>query len=235
MKRIVKLIFFFSFTLFSVFAQQISRTIEVKGTGTYNAMPDIGVLTIEVVSIDPVFSNSVKELYTKTEQLTAQLQMVGFKKEDIKTTDFSVGKNMVWENNANVDKGYIAKQNISLEFPNTKEKIGAIINSFMNSENEIRFSFYFTLSDEKEAVVKSELLKRAVSDARTRADIIAAAAKQKIGSIKNISYGIVQEQGPFRKSTYSISEMAVSAQRASGFDVKEMKFTDDITIVWELK
>ncbi len=231
MKQFITLTLFVSL----LFPQQNHRTLEVKGTGTFKTMPDLGVLTIDVNAVSLKFGDAVKELNTKTEQLTAQLQMTGFKNDEIKTTDFSVTKNVVWENNSNIDKGYIARQNITVEFPNTKEKIGAIINSFMNSQNEVHFSFHFTLSETKENHVKNELLKLAVKDARSRAQVIAAVSDQKLGKIKHISYGIGQEQIPFRKNTLSLSETAVTSQRASGFDVKEMSFSDEVTIVWELK
>jgi hypothetical protein len=235
MKHIVKALCILTVFILSATAQQNTRTLEVKGVGTYKAMPDIGVLTVEAVIVNKKFGEAVKELNTKTDGLITQLQTVGFKKEEIKTTDFSVSKNMVWENNANVDKGYIAQQNISVEFPNTKEKIGTIISSFMSSENEVRFAFHFTLSGKKEILVKNELLRLTVNDAQSRADVIAVTSKQKLGKIKHISYGIAQEQIPFRKSTLSVSEMAITSQRSSGFDVKEMTFTDEVTIVWELK
>lgn len=231
MKQIIALTLFASL----LFSQQNDRTLEVKGTGTYKTMPDLGVLTVDVSVVNPKFSDAVKELNTKTERLTAQLQMTGFKKDEIKTTDFSVAKNIVWENNSNVDKGYIARQYITVEFLNTKERIGAIINSFMNSENEVRFTFHFTLSDEKENLVKNELLKITVKDAQSRAEVIASSSKQKLGKIKHISYGIAQEQTPFRKNIVSLSEVAISSQQASGFDVKEMSFSDEVTIVWELR
>ncbi|MDP1675510.1 MAG: SIMPL domain-containing protein [Bacteroidota bacterium] len=235
MKHIVKALCILTVFILSATAQQNTRTLEVKGVGTYKALPDIGVLTIEATIVSPKFADAVKTLNSKTEQLIAQLQTVGFKKDEIKTTDFSVSKNMVWENNVNIDKGYIAQQNISVEFPNSNEKIGTIISSFMNSENEVRFAFHFTLSGKKEILVKNELLRLTVNDAQSRADVIVAASKQKLGKIKYISYGITQEQIPFRKNTLSVSEMAITSQRSSGFDVKEMTFTDEVTIVWELK
>jgi len=234
MKHIVKVLCLLTVFILSATAQQNTRTLEVKGVGTYKAMPDIGVLTVEAIITNKIFGTAVKELNTKTDRLIAQLQTVGFKKEDIKTTDFSVSKNMVWENNTNIDKGYIARQNITVEFQNTKEKIGAIINSFMNSENEVHFAFHFTLSDTKETLVKNELLTLTVNDAQSRAEVIAAASKQKLGKIKHISYGVAQNQIPFQKNNFSVSEMTVSSQRSPGFDVKEMTFTDEITIVWEL-
>lgn len=213
-------------------AQQNLRSLEVKGIGTYKAMPDLGVLTVEATVLDRKFADAVKGLNAKGEKLTAQLQTIGFKKEEIKTTDFSVGKNIVWENNSNVDKGYIARQNISVEFPNTKEKISAIINLFMGSENEVRFSFHFLLSEGRETQVREELLKRAVEDAQARAKVLLLAAGQTAGSIRQISYGNMHSQAPrplMMKSAGAANEFS------QGFDVKEMTLSDEVTVIWDLK
>ncbi|MCK9408918.1 MAG: SIMPL domain-containing protein [Bacteriovoracaceae bacterium] len=215
------------------FAQPADRTIEVKGTGTYKTMPDLGVLTIEAIVINKKFADVVKGLNAKTESLTAQLQMVGFKKEEIKTADFNVAKNMVWENGSNIDKGYIAHQNISVEFSNSKERIGSIITSFMNSENEVRFSLHFTLSEHHETLVRDELLKRTVNDAQSRAEVIASAAKQKLGIIKHISYGSVMQHPVYQTALYKAA--AAENDQSLGFDVKELSFSDEVTMVWELK
>jgi uncharacterized protein YggE len=212
---------------------QSDRTIEVTGTGTFRTMPDLGILMIEASVISEKFGDVVKEINAKTEKLTAQLQMIGFKKDEIKTADFSVAKNIVWENNSNVEKGYVARQSISVEFPHSKEKIGTIISSFMGSDHAVRFSFSFTLSEKKETMVKDEVLKRAVRDARSRAEVIAAAAQQKIGAVKRISYGSASPQPMAQTAMYKT--MAAGNEQSSGFDVKEISFSDEVTIIWDLQ
>jgi uncharacterized protein YggE len=233
MKQIFKVFCILSLFILFVTAQQNTRTLEVKGLGTYKAMPDIGVLTIEATIVNPKFADAVKGLNTKTEQLITQLQTVGFKRDAIKTTDFSVAKNLVWENNKNVEKGYIARQNITVEFPNTKEKIGAIITLFMNSENDVRFTFNFILSAEKERQVNDALLTLAIRNAQSRAELIVATAKQTIGAIHRITYGM-QNAVPMYKSAMMMNR-GVANDESLGFDVKEMTLTDEVTIVWELK
>ncbi len=233
MKQVFKILCVVALIILTTNAQQNIRTLEVKGIGTYKAMPDIGVLTVEATIINPNFADAVKGLNVKTELLMAQLQMVGFKKETIKTTDFSVSKNMVWENNKNIAKGYIARQNIAIEFPNTKEKIGAIITSFMNNENDVRFSFNFILSSEREKQVNDALLTLAIGDAQSRAELIASTAKQNLGVIQHISYG-TQNIVPIYKSAMLKSGI-IQNDESLGFDVKEMTFSDEVTIVWELK
>ncbi len=232
MKQFLKVFCIFSLFILSVNAQQNTRTLEVRGVGTNKAMPDIGVLTIEATIVNPKFADAVRGLNAKTELLIAQLQTIGFKKESIKTTDFSVSKNMVWENNKNIDKGYVARQNITIEFPNSKEKIGAILTSFMSSDNDVRFSFNFILSAEKEKQVNDVVLTLAIENAKSRAELIAATAKQTLGVIQHIAYG-TQNTVPMYKS--AMLGRAAVGNESLGFDVKEMTLTDEVTIVWELK
>lgn len=233
MKQTRTIFFLLSLVILSVDAQQSVRTLEVKGVGTYTVMPDLGVLTIEATIINPKFADAVRSLNSKIEQLITQLQTVGFKKDAIKTADFSVAKNLVWENNKNVEKGYLARQTIFVEFPNTKERIGAIITSFMNSENDVRFSFHFILSAEKEKRVTDTVLALAIGDAQYRAELIAATAKQTLGPVHRIIYG-AQNAVPMVKSAAMMSRGG-TADESFGFDVKELTLTDDVTIVWELK
>lgn len=224
MKQILLTLIFITFAS----AQQQSGTIEVKGTGTYSAIPDLGVLSVEITAVNRQFGDAVKELNTKSEKVNRQLTELGFVLTEIKTGDYTVAKHTVWENNSNVDKGYIARQRISVEFLQTKERIGSILTSFMKSTAEVQFSFHFTLSDKKEQEVRDELLKRAVADAQSRASVLTAAAGKKLGQILRISHGTASGPMP-------VQALKFAAERSAGFEVKDISFTDDVTIVWELK
>ncbi len=224
MKQILLTLIFITFGA----AQQPGRIIEVKGTGTYSSIPDRGVLSVEITAVQRLFGDAVKELNSKTEKINAQLASLGFSTEEIKTGDYTVAKHTVWENNANVDRGYIARQRITVEFPQSKEKIGTIITSFMKSGTDVQFSFHFILSDAKEREVRDELLKRAVTDAHSRASVLTVAAGEKLGKIIRISHGSEMPVMPMRALKYS-------TEQSSGFEVKEISLSDDVTIVWELK
>jgi hypothetical protein len=224
MKQILLTLFFITFST----AQQQSGTIEVKGTGTYSANPDLGVLSVEITAIHRQFGDAVKELNIKSEKVIAQLTALGFAATEIKTGDYTVSKHTVWENNSNVDKGYVARQQITAEFPQSKERIGTIITSFMKSAADVQFSFRFTLSDKKEREARDELLKRAVADAQSRASVLTAAAGKKLGQILRISHGTTSGPMP-------VQAMKFAAEQSAGFEVKEISLSDDVTIVWELK
>ena len=103
----------------------------------------------------------------------------------------------------------------------------------MNSSNDVRFSFHFILSAEKEKQVNDALLTLAIGDAQSRAELIAATAKQTLGPIHRITYG-AQNAVPMYKSAMMANRI-VQNDESLGFDVKELTLTDDVTIVWELK
>lgn len=224
MKQILLTFFLITFGA----AQHPGRTIEVKGTGTYSSIPDRGVLSVEITAVHRQFGEAVKDLNGKTERINAQLASLGFSPEEIKTGDYTVMKHTVWENNANVDKGYIARQRVTVEFPQSKEKIGTIITSFMKRGIDVQFSFHFILSDAKELEARDELLKRAVAEAQSRASVLTAAAGEKLGKIIRISHGSEMPVLPMQALKYS-------TEQSAGFEVKEIFLTDDVTIVWELK
>lgn len=215
-------------------AQQTERVIEVQGIGELKTLPDIGNLNIEVSTVKIEFGEAVRTLNAKTDKLIAQLQTVGFKKEQIKTTDFSVNKNIVYRNGYAKDSGFVARQNVVAEFPNTKEKIASIINSFMNSTNDVSFTFSFALSDAKREQVKKEVIALAITNAKTRAEQIAAGAGVQLGAVQKILYGAPQQPPMFERSV-SASMLKNDANNSYGFDVKELYFSDTITIIWKIQ
>ncbi len=229
-----QLCFFILFALHYSVAQQSERLIEVQGVGELKTLPDLGNINIELSVVKMEFGESVRALNAKTEQLIAQLQTIGFKKEQIKTADFSVYKNVAYRNNYTKDSGFASRQNVTAEFPNTKEKIASIINSFMSSSNDVRFYFSFSLSDAKREQLKSEVLKLAINNAQSQAELIASAAKVQLDGVHKISYSLSQQIGPFNERV-SAASFKSENNNSQGFDVKEITFSDTILMIWKIK
>ncbi len=217
-----------------LFSQSAVKILEVTGTGTVKTVPDRGVLNAEMNVRAAAVADAVQQLNALTERFSAQLQMIGFKKEEIKTVFFTVDRDVEWENGKKIDRGFVARQNVSVEFEQSKEKIGTIVGSFWQQTDDVRFSFSFVLSEKKKKSVRDELLRRAVDDARERAETLASASGQKLGSIRSIVYGKVPERSPAYKG-FAGATNAIRMESAAGFEVKEMELDDEVTIVWELR
>ena len=213
-------------------------TLEIKGQGEIKTLPDIGVINLFIQVVDKQFGNTVTRLNDKTDKIYAQLEKIGFKKEQIKTTNFSVNVNRVYNQGKTYDSGYIGTQSVIAEFVNKKEMITSIINSFAESNTGVQFNFSFGISDQKRNEMRNELIQLAVKDATSIAKLITASTERQLDKIVEIKYGNGENTNIF--NTGMLDEnvrvgFGAAIKRDMGFEVKEMKFNDFVVIKWLMK
>ena len=157
----MKKFYILAFCLFSFISTAQNKaeikSLEVVGAGEISVSPDIGVLSIGIIKIDSLFSEAISGLNNKSIDISSQLKEIGFSEENIKTKNFNVRRNQVYRNNRHVDSGYIATQQIKLDFQNNKQNITKILNQFSGSSKDVDLSFNFKLSDSLKKVFSSKL------------------------------------------------------------------------------
>jgi uncharacterized protein YggE len=210
-------------------------TMEIKGQGEIKTLPDIGVINLFMQVVDKQFGNTVTRLNEKTDKIYAQLEKIGIKKEQIKTTNFSVAVNHVYNNGKNYDSGYIGTQTVTAEFVNTKEMLSGIINSFAESNTGVQFNFSFGISDQKKKELRNDLIQLAVKDATSVAKLITTATERQLDKIVEIKYGNAENPNVFSLEDNIGVGYGVSLKKDMGFQVKEIKFTDYVIIKWLVK
>ena len=212
-------------------------TLEVMGHGHLTFQPDIGRINIIVKVQKDQFSEAVGELYKKTELIYHQLNEIGLDKDDIKTNDFRVNVNRVFEDGQSIERGYVGTQTVVAEFANEKEQIAKIIQSFSESTTDVQFNFSFAVSSKKKQEIKNQLIELAVIDANAVAQSIAKASNQELGRMVEIKYGTFDDnpraESRFNRPVIVGNSAAVNA--ASGFDVAEVSFSDSVVIKWTVK
>lgn len=237
MRNILGLVFFLVLTV-TCFGQSIQE-LEVKGYGRLTTQPDLGVLNVEITTIQNEFGSAISSLNSNYEKIINHLEREGFKKEEIKTRNYSVHENTIYRNGAAYDSGFVGQQSILVEFENTKENLSKIIESFQKSPVDAKFSFSFTISNAKREDLRNEIIKKAIDDAKQKANLIAETSGLQLGKIKEIKYGTFPTENYF--GTYGESlfmEIPATEQPSSeamGFDVKEVAFRDYVVIIYELK
>jgi uncharacterized protein YggE len=190
MKKITAILLLF--TSISAFAQgqaQSKPTINVTGSAKVSVKPDLGILNISVSEIKPAMSEAIKSLGEKSNHYTGLLKKLGFSEKDIKTTRFTVSKNIIYRDNKSIDSGFVASQNIRIEFAYSQQILQKIVSEFSKSEKPVDFSFEFELSEALKQKAQAQVIEMAVKDANDKAEVIAKASKIKLASIKTISYG----------------------------------------------
>lgn len=223
-----------------LFSQSKDKTIQVTGHARIVVRPDIGILNIGVSEIKPTMKNSVDALAELTNGYTEKLEELGFKKEDIKTTSFSVSKNRVYRNNDYIDSGYVASQNVRLEFEYKEDILGKILDQFSESDLELNFSFSFKLSEELKQKVQQEIIADAVKDGQAKAKTIATASNQTILELKSISYGSWGGNSGMERVTREreyYASAAASGRNSKSFNFRpdDIIFKDSVTMYFKIK
>jgi len=226
------------FILFSSTTFGQDGELEVKGYGQLKTQPDLGVLHIELTTIQMEFGKAVSVLGSDYDKIVKHLEKAGFKKEDIKTNNYGVRENNMYRRQMSYDSGFIGHQGILIEFQNTKENLAKITDSFAKSPVNAKFSFSFTISDSKREALRNELIKKAIDDAKQKSKLIAEASGQQLGKIKRIKYGTTPtnnyDSDLNLKFDIDVTEEGNIGQEI-GFDVKEVSFKDHVIIIYELK
>lgn len=241
MRRIaIFYLYVITLTIFGQDAKPTKPTLSITGFASIRVKPDIGILKISVSEIRLNMSDAIKTLEEKSNYYNSLLIKLGFAEKDIKTTSFDVSTNSYYSNGRMVDSGYVASQNIKLEFVYTQQTLQKIVTAFSKSEKPIDFTFEFILSEEVKQKVQSNILEVAIKDATEKAAIISKASKVKLVNIKSISYGVVENTGGMvdldRIQSYTSSVGNYTPQiNTFNFIPNDMTFRDAVLMEWVIE
>ena len=98
------------------------------------------------------------------------------------------------------------------------------------------FRISFILSDPEEA--KNELLGKAVTDAKEKAEVLSRAAGLRLGEIQSIDYSWGRIDFEFSDVNYCLSpaDRTLEDSRAMDIDIDpdDIQVSDTVTVIWEI-
>lgn len=206
-------------------------TLVTTGNSIMTFEPDWVTIQMSLNAKSMSYGEAVKELNKKFNILEKELVMAGFSKEDIKTSSYTINKNVVWNNGKRLDSGYVGNQTLKLEFDNDNKKIIRLVETLSKGKVDVNFSFHFGLSDKKKEETKNILITKAVKDATAKAETITTASGTKLKNIKKIEYGQLNVHRPM--PMYEMKAMSADAPDSfGGFNAQEIEMSDSIVITW---
>ncbi|UBM57787.1 SIMPL domain-containing protein [Marinilongibacter aquaticus] len=211
-------------------------TLKIEGNGQVKALPDLGILHINVQAIEGEFGETVSRLNAKTNAVYTQLEELGFERGKIKTVHFNVTKNTVYENGKTIEKGFLGQQSIQVQFENDKSTLSKIINSFAESTTESSFHFSFLLSEKQSTALKNEAIKQAIAQATKVAHTIVESTENTLGRIVEIIYNTLP-QNLFGETLNEVVILGSGAYKRPvniDFEVQELTISAPVTIKWAL-
>ncbi len=214
-------------------------TITVKGVGRVLARPDYVELSLSLRSVDMEYEKAMDMADGKIDQLTDALVAAGFKKDDLKTTDFNIGTE---ERNVR-DKygdsrrefaGFAVRHRLKICFDFDTGRLAKALSAVAGCTAEPNLSVNFTVKDQQ--AVSDELLRSACENARQKAEILCAASGVKMGQLLSINYNW-GELNIYSRTDYSINEDCMSPKmlsKAMAIEPDDIDVSDSASFVWEI-
>ena len=217
----------------------MNKTITVKGLGKVSAKPDHVVISMNLESRHMVYEKAMEQETESIGQLTDALAAADFAKDELKTTNFNVRTDYegVRRNDGsfeNVFRGYAVDHGLQLEFDFDSSRLSGVLSVIGGCLAHPQLSIAFTVKDP--AAVNEEVLRSAAENARRKAEILCAAAGQKLGELLTIDYNW-GERPLYSNTRYGIAEECLSAPamgKAVDFAPEDIAVSDTATFVWAL-
>lgn len=173
--------------IFAYSNYSVKQTIDVEGSSTIKAMPDIVSVYFTIQTTGKNASEAKEKNDKITDEVLTGLIKLGFERKEIETENFNIYEDYSWEYGRNVFKGYKAVNSMKVSFSAEKtERLGSVIDVIANSGATMSY-INFELSSEKLNAYKSEALKNATIDAKTKAEGIASGLGKKNVKLVSIS------------------------------------------------
>ena len=208
--------------------------IKIKGVGRIKRAPDTIVLSLDIEEKDACYSDAVEGAAKQLRIMQGNLATVGFKKQDLKTNDFTINPDYedFRDENGNYTRhflGYKVNQSLSLSFPLDMETLNKVMSVLAMCVVNPEVHIGFTISDEDG--IKKELLKSATQDAIEKANILCEASNVKLGRLLSIDYS-------WKELCFESTEKyEVFEAHSAEFDMQpdDIKISDTVEFIWELK
>jgi len=156
------------------FEVQQKKVITVSGYGTVDTYPDEAVLRLAVVTQAEDAKNASEENVKKMDAVLAALCEIGISEDDAVTSGYRVWPQYSWRDEEQQLTGFQVRNSLTVTVRDI-EKIGDVIDAALFAgANEIN-DVTFTVSDDRQAELKSEAIADAVAKARADASSVADA------------------------------------------------------------
>jgi uncharacterized protein YggE len=159
--------------------------INVTGTGTVEAAPDIATLSIGVTTQGETAAAALAANTAALEAVLARLTAAEIAPADMQTSNLSLNPNWTgYDTNNPVISSYVASNMLTITIRQL-DGLGAVLDASVADGANTLNGLTFAVADPKPLL--DEARKEAVADARAKAELLAEAAGVKLGNIVSIA------------------------------------------------
>ncbi|QQR37538.1 SIMPL domain-containing protein [Devosia oryziradicis] len=221
--------------LASVSLPAYAGTITIEGHGEVMAAPDMAQINSGVTTQGATAREALDANTAAMADLIAELKAAGIEARDIQTSGFSVNPNYVYTDERDANgyslppkiNGYQVANTVTVTVRNL-DSLGAILDKSVTVGANTVNGVTFAVADPSE--LYNEARKAAFEDARTKAELYAAAAGATLEEIQSIS----ETQGFNNPQPYPMYARAEAADSSVPVEAGEMAFAINVNVQWEM-
>jgi uncharacterized protein YggE len=201
-----------AFCLTAGFAAAEPRILAITGKGSVPYTPDYVDLDFAVVTKDPSYAAAQnKNLASVEAVMTALTKGYSIQKTDVKSLDYRLAEDIVYEEGRQKSSGYVSTTRMRLrvrDLGSYRAIIVSLLDSGVNSIESISFGV------EDPEALREKALVAAYADAERMAKSLAAAARASLGRVLSL-----RESGADRPEPLMLTKAAFRADAASNGEV----------------
>ncbi|MEM8876532.1 MAG: SIMPL domain-containing protein [Pseudomonadota bacterium] len=212
--------------------------ISVSGIGEVTATPDLAVITTGVVTSAPTAREAVTANTEAMNGILKRLKDMGIEDRDLQTSNFSINPQYQHFRSQNGQPtppprivAYEVRNTLRVrirDLDSTGTILDAVVSDGANEVSGISFSI-----DDPTSLMQTAR-KRAVFDARSRAEVLADSLDVELGRVVSVSEG--QRPAPVPQPRMARMEMAMAAEAGPvTVEAGEQSLTATVTITWEIE
>ncbi|RPH61663.1 MAG: DUF541 domain-containing protein [Chloroflexi bacterium] len=208
------------------------RQMTIQGHGEVHSAPDRAVLTFRASESHKEYETAVMRLNKSVEKLRQDLEWLGIKRTDLKTTNFAVAAQYDYALGKQRFTGFQAAHDLRLEIPFTQILLNQVLNKIANGQSDVEVAIHFEISQEEE--LKRQAIELAVQDAQNKAATIAGAAMVKLGKIVAIQYGVVEVRVEYEPQAFRAMAKAEAVAAAPDIQPQDIRAEETVMMTWEI-
>ena len=190
----------------------LNNTLFVSGSATANTKTDKVIVSLGVETADKTAEKALLSNSNLMNTVIVALKAAGLQQNETSTSSFFIKPNYNYSKYGDRGNlmGFTVSNSIHIESSNI-DSVSQWIDTAVQAGANIVNDIYFSVSEEKLQKIKNVLLKEAVANAKSKADIVAGAAGINVGGIKSImveEIGFPPVPGPLYAKSVSSDEVS---------------------------
>jgi len=203
--------------------------IVTHGEATIRRMPDQAFINLQVESRDGRSREATRRNAEAMTKVQERLRTAGVGRDDMRTTGYDLQEEFDYAEGRRSSRGFVARNSVEIHVDKL-DRVGEIVDAAVQSGATSVTGIRFDIKDRSGA--EREALKQAVSDARERAEAMAAGAGKSLDRILRIQENFEGPTVPMRRE---VMQMAASDQMMTPVQPGVIEIHAAVTLVVAIK